>query len=163
MSTLQQMLAANRWLDLAISKNKLGFFVIGIPPYAQYRTNDVGVREAILEPNLQSLYHYYERHKELSFDKDVENAIYQLIETDGNKDFMIYQTLMFITMQLEHEKRRTAKFSLDCTGILDAIRQKINENKHTFKKPSDAFAKSVWPEIKFYDAHITENYNQHVL
>lgn len=38
MSTLQERIYAKKWLKLAISKNKLANFAIGLPPYAEIKS-----------------------------------------------------------------------------------------------------------------------------
>lgn len=163
MSSIQDLIYAKKWLELAISTNKLGNFIIGIPPYAKTRVNQGGITEPILEPNLECLYSYYEKNPQLNFDKLVENELYRMINEKGNTDYIIYTTLMFINMQLEHEKTNRAKFKLDCSGLLSAVRQQIKNNKEKFQARSQKFDESVWPEIEFYDSHMSEHYNQRVL
>lgn len=163
MSSLQEIIYAEEWLNLAISKNKLGDFIIGIPPYAKTRINQGGIQEPILEPNLECLYSYYEDNPSTNFDKVVENELYKVISERGNNDFIIYAVLMFINMQLEHEKTNRAKFELNCSGLLSAVREQIKNNKDKFQTKSPTFEDGVWPEIEFYDNHMSEHYNQRVL
>ena len=93
MSSLQEIIYAEEWLNLAISKNKLGDFIIGIPPYAKTRINQGGIQEPILEPNLECLYSYYEDNPSTNFDKVVENELYKVISERGNNDFIIYSLI----------------------------------------------------------------------
>ena len=160
MSTLQERVYAKKWLTLAIDKNKLADFAIGLPPYAKQKTNDLGIPEPVLVPNLESLYDYYEKHKEMNFDRDVESAVLQLVEDEGDNACIIFHTLMFILTQLSYEKRGSAKFTLDCSRLLGAIKEKAEQNKGKLNKKN---GNDVWRSIEFYDHHLREQYGLHLL
>lgn len=163
MSSLQERMHAKKWLEMAISKNKLGDFIIGIPPYAKTKVNQAGIVEPILEPNLECLYSYHAKNPSIGFDKIVEQELYKVIAERGNNEFIIYAVLMFINMQLEHEKTNRAGFELNCSGLLSAVSQQIKNNKSKFQEKSETFEEGLWPTIEFYDSHMSEKYNQRVL
>ena len=137
---------AKKWLELAISKNKLVHFVLGVPPYAKQSVNEAGEREPVLAPNLQVLYDYHKEHPEFNLDRAAQTAVFQMIENMDKGDPVICSVLWFITVQLCYEKQGRAAFCLDCQGILDALREKVRGKQKTT------------PEIVFYDSHLREQY-----
>ena len=59
MSTRQARIYAKKWFKLAISKNKLADFVIGLPPYAEHRSDGGEIPMPLLGPNAEVLYDYH--------------------------------------------------------------------------------------------------------
>lgn len=157
MSTLQKRRYAKKWLKLAISKNELANFAIGLPPYAEIKSK----YEPILVPNLEVLYAYYEESKESNFDQDVENAVIQIVEECGDNECIILHTLRFVVTHLAYEKRGAAKFSLDCSKLLDEIKKKVINNKRRFQKKNGT--DDVWDLIEFYDSLLREQHDLHFL
>ena len=59
MSTLQARIYAEKWFELAINKNKLADFVIGLSPYAEHRSDGGEIPMPLLGPNAEVLYDYH--------------------------------------------------------------------------------------------------------
>ena len=155
MSSIQDRMHAEKWLDLAISKHKLADFVIGLPPYAKVRPE----QGPVLVPNLEVLYDCHEEHPERGFDRDVENAVIQIVEASGENAQVVLHALVFVATHLAYEKRGAAKFSLNCPKLLDAIRKQVSGHKKEWQKQSD----DVWRSIVFYDSLLREQHGLHLL
>lgn len=154
MATIQEIIHAKKWLKLAISKNKLADFVIGLPPYAKTVPDNAGNPQPVLVPNLLCLYSYCDAHP--GFPKKVEQALFEKIEASGDQEAIVCYTLQFLILQLSKENSGTAGFTLDCTAMLCALRKKIEENPRQFSA-------DTWSLIRFYDSHISKNYGLHLL
>ena len=68
MSTLQARIYAEKWFELAINKNKLADFVIGLPPYAEHRSDGGEILMPLLGPNAEVLYDYHAENKDANYD-----------------------------------------------------------------------------------------------
>lgn len=159
MPTLKDIITAKKWFALAIEKNKLAHFVIGLPPYAQHRPDAEGgeIPMPVLAPNAEVLYAHHAENKEAHFDTDVQNAVLQIVEEEGDSACVLLHALSFIVTHLVYEKRASASFVLDCTKILDAIKIKLAENKKKFKTEPEK--KAVLEYIEFYARLLCEQYN----
>lgn len=146
------------WLDLAMGKDKLADFVLGLPPYSEGRPTTEGFVQPELEPNVEVLYGYNDEHKGEGFEKKVEDAVINTIEEKGSSDVVIYHSLIFLSVQLTKEKSGEAGFTLDCRRIAAAIGEKIRENEKLFRARSMNFGKSVWPQIEYYDGYMKDNF-----
>ena len=157
MSTRQAKIRAKRWFELAIKMNKLGYFVIGLPPYAELRSDGGEIPTPILVPNVEVLYDYHTKNEEAHFVADVENAVLQIVEDKGDDAYILLHVLVFIVTHLAYEKRGAATFTLDCQKILDAIRIILAQNKKKFIK--DSATKEVLDSIEFYNWLLCEQYD----
>ena len=157
LGTLQNRIYAEKWFELAIKKNKLADFVIGLPPYAEHRTDCGEIPMPVLVPNAEVLYDYHAENKEAYFDTVVENDVLQIVDNKGDDAYVLLHVLVFITTHLAYEKRGAASFTLDCPKILDAIRIKLTKNKAKFIKDSES--KEVLDSIEFYASLLCEQYN----
>jgi len=157
MSTLQAKINAKRWFELAITKNKLADFIIGLPPYAEHRPDDGGLPMPVLVPNVEILYDYHEKNKEIHFDTEVQNAVLQIAEDKGDHAYVLLHALIFVVTHLAYEKRGAASFVLNCPRILDAIRGNLAKNKKKFIKESKN--KEVLGYIEFYAHLLCEQHN----
>ena len=157
MSTLQALIHAEKWFELAIEENKLADFVIGLPPYAEHRPDGGEIPMPVLGPNAEVLYEYHAENKEAHFDTDVQNAVLQIVEDKGDDAYVLIHALIFIVTHLAYEKRGDAAFALDCPKILDAIRMKLTKNKKKFSKENGS--EELLDLIKFYDRLLCEQYN----
>ena len=156
MGTLQDRIYAEKWFELAIKKNKLADFVIGLPPYAEHRTDGGEIPMPVLVPNAEVLYDYHAENKEAYFDTVVENAVFQIVGDRGDDAYVLLHVLIFIVTHLAYEKRGAASFTLDCPKILDAIRIKLAKNKARFI--NDSKSKEVLDSIEFYACLLCEQY-----
>lgn len=147
------------WLDLAMGKDKLADFVLGLPPYSEGRPTTEGFVQPELEPNIEVLYGYSQEHKGEGFDKKVEEAVIDTIQENGSSDVVIYHSLIFLSLQLTKENSGEAGFKLDCVKIASVIAEKIRENEKLFRARSMNFGKSVWPQIEYYDGYMKEHFN----
>lgn len=163
MSTLQSLSMAKMWLGLAIGKDKLADFAIGLSPYSEGRPTPDGFVQPDLAPNLEALYEYSRDHAGEDTGKNVEKAVLRMIEEKGKSDVVIYHSLVFLTTQLSNEKDKTAGFSIDCVAVAEAISGQVKLNQVVFKARSMNFGKSVWPEIEYYDSYISDNFGIHIL
>ena len=157
MSTLQARIYAEKWFELAINKNKLADFVIGLPPYAEHRSDDGEIPMPLLGPNAEVLYDYHAENKDAHFDTDVQNAVLQIVEDNGNDAYVLLHALIFIVTQLAYEKRGTATFAMDCPKLLDAIRRKLTKNEKKLSKENGS--EELWDLIECYDRLLCEQYN----
>ena len=157
MSTLQAQINAKRWFELAIKKNKLADFVIGLPPYAEHRSDGGEIPIPVLGPNVEFLYDYYAENKYTHFDTDVQNAVLQIVEDKGDNVYVTLHALIFIVTHLAYEKRGAATFALDCPKLLDAIRRKLTKNEKKLSKENGS--EELWDLIEFYDRLLGEQYN----
>ena len=89
MSTLQALIHAEKWFELAIEENKLADFVIGLPPYAEHRPDGGEIPMPVLGPNAEVLYEYHAENKEAHFDTDVQNAVLQIVEDKGDDAYVL--------------------------------------------------------------------------
>lgn len=158
MGTLQDRIYAEKWFSLAVSEDKLAYFVIGMPPYAEHRPEDAA---PVLVPNVEVLYDHHAENPGAHFDTDVENAVLQIVEDQGDDAQVILHALVFIVTQLAYEKRGAAKFALDHKKLLDAIRQKVMKNKNQFSKKSGN--EDVWGSIEYYDRFLRGEYGLRLL
>lgn len=157
MSTLQAQINAKRWFELATKKNKLADFVIGLPPYAEHRSDGGEISIPVLGPNVELLYDYYAENKYTHFDTDVQNAVLQIVEDKGNDVCVTLHALIFIVTHLAYEKRGAATFALDCPKILDAIKIELTKNKEKFRE--ECGNEDVLDSIEFYNRLLCEQYN----
>lgn len=157
MSTLQARIYAEKWFELAINNNKLADFVIGLPPYAEHRSDGGEIPMPLLGPNAEVLYDYHAENKDAHFDTDVQNAVLQIVEDNGNDAYVLLHALIFIVTQLAYEKRGAATFAMDCPKLLDAIRRKLTKNEKKLSKEN--CSEELWDLIEFYDRLLCEQYN----
>lgn len=157
MSTLQARLHAKKRFALAMNKNKLADFVIGLPPYAEHRSDGGEIPMPLLGPNAEVLYDHHAENKDAHFDTDVQNAVLQIVEDKGNDAYVLLHALLFIVTHLAYEKRCAATFALDHPKLLDAIRKKLTKNKKKLRKENGS--EKLWDLIKFYDRLLCEQYN----
>ena len=157
MSTLQARIYAEKWFELAINKNKLADFVIGLSPYAEHRSDGGEIPMPLLGPNAEVLYDYHAENKDAHFDTDVQNAVLQIVEDNGNDAYVLLHALIFIVTQLAYEKRGAATFALDCSKLLDVIRRKLTKNEKKLSKENGS--EELWDLIEFYDRLLCEQYN----
>lgn len=163
MSTSQSLSMAKMWLGLAIGKDKLADFAIGLSPYSEGRPTPDGFVQPDLGANLEALYEYSAEHAGEGIDRDVERDVLKIINEKGKSDIVIYHSLVFLTTQLSKEKDKSAGFTIDCRAVVDAIAEQVKMNQAVFKARSMNFGKSVWPEIEYYDKYISDNFGIHIL
>lgn len=157
MSKLQARIYAKKWFELAMNKNKLADFVIGLPPYAEHRSDGGEIPMPLLDSNAEVLYDYHTKNKDAHFDTDVQNAVLQIVEDNGNDAYVLLHALIFIVTHLAYEKRGAATFALDSPKLLDAIRRKLTKNKKKFRKENGS--EELWDLIEFYAHILCEQYN----
>ena len=157
MGSLQDRIYAKKWFDLAIKKNKLADFVIGLPPYAKHRPDGGIIAIPTLVPNAEMLYDYHAKNREAHFDTEVQNAVLQIVVEKGDDAYVLLHTLIFVATHLAYEKRGAAEFALDCPRILDAIRVKLAKNKKKFIIASES--KEILEYIEFYSNLLCEQHN----
>ena len=81
MSTLQAKINAKRWFELAIKKNKLADFIIGLPPYAEHRPDDGELPMPVLVPNVEILYDYHKKTKRSILTPKYKTLFFKLQKT----------------------------------------------------------------------------------
>lgn len=157
MSTLQDRIYAKKWFELAINKNKLADFAIGLPPYAEHRSDNGEIPVPLLNHNVEVLYNYHARNKDAHFDTDVQNAVLQIVEDNGDDAYVLLHALIFIETHLAYEKRGATTFAMDCPKLLDAIRRKLTKNGKKLSKKNGS--EELRDLIEFYDRLLCEQYN----
>ena len=147
MNGLQARIYAKRRFNLAIEKNMLADFAIGLGPYAEQKTDGGEFPTPVLVPNMEFLYDYHEDNPSAHLDTDVQKAVIRVVEEKGDDAYVVLHALVFVMTHLAYEQRGAAKFALDCPGILRVIKGKLKKYK------------DVPEQIEYYSRLLRERYN----
>lgn len=157
MSFLQARVFAKQWFELAIKQNKLAYFVIGLPPYAEHRTDGGEIPLPVLNPNMEILYAHCEKNRDAHFDADVQNAVLQIVEEKGAQAYVILHVLIFVMTHLAYEKRGAARLALDCPRILEAVRMQLTNSEKKLSEENGSA--ELWDLIEYYDHLLRKQLN----
>ncbi len=153
---------ADKLLDIALDYNKLKYYLLGVAGYELTVIDTDG--SLVISPELVmgAIYKKYTIAPEIQIDKKVCDTLSYLI--NRTKDGSTLLTILSeIEYQMLNEKENRAPFTMDCSKLLQDIKENIARNYSLYQKTNDINKDGFIGEFKHHDRLLQESYNQKIL
>ena len=153
---------ADKLLDTALDYNKLKYYLLGVAGYEVTVIDTNGTLVNSPEFIMGAIYKKYTNVPEIQIDKKVYDTLSYLI--NRTKDGSTLLTILSeIEYQMLNEKENRAPFTMDCSKLLQDIKENIARNYSLYQKAIDINKEGFIGEFKYHDRLLGESYNQKIL
>lgn len=153
---------AEKLLDIALKHGSFEYYVLGIAGYRVTVPDIDGTPVNGVNFVMNAIYNKHIKMPELQIDKKFYDILSDVIDftTDGT---LILTILSEIEYQMLAAKENRAPFTIDCSKLLEDIKENIARNYSLYQRSIDSNKNGFIGEFKYHDELLRESYNQKIL
>ena len=122
-------------LKTAIEKNEVDRFIVGLDFYGIYLKNSSGYQELSVYYMLNAFYDLKSENPNLDVSKILHDGILTSLQTKSIE--FLYYIIIVIDNILNNQKKGIAPFNVDCSDLIEEIKNSLVKNKDIFNSQTD--------------------------